>query len=103
MASTALLQRPAATARAVKIVIAGGTGAGKTTFVEKASDIGPVTTEAHTSNDDRIGGSSPVPPKQTTTVALDFGRADLDGISLYLFGTPGRPRSWFMWDRIALG
>ncbi|WP_285728473.1 ATP/GTP-binding protein [Nocardiopsis sp. ATB16-24] len=90
---------------AVKIVIAGGFGAGKTTLVTSVSEIAPlsteeVMTEASYGVDD-LGG---VEQKATTTVALDFGRITINtDIVLYLFGTPGQDRFWFMWDELAEG
>lgn len=89
----------------VKIVIAGGFGAGKTTMVASVSEIVPlsteeVMTEASTGVDDLTG----VERKTTTTVALDFGRITISPQTvLYLFGTPGQDRFWFMWDELALG
>ncbi|OOC54641.1 MULTISPECIES: GTP-binding protein [Nocardiopsis] len=91
--------------QAVKIIIAGGFGAGKTTLVASVSEITPlsteeVMTEASYGVDD-IGG---VEHKTTTTVALDFGRITInDDVVLYLFGTPGQDRFWFMWDELAEG
>jgi signal recognition particle receptor subunit beta len=89
----------------LKIVIAGGFGAGKTTMVRSVSEIAPLTTEevlteASTGVDDLCG----VERKQTTTVALDFGRITISPQHvLYLFGTPGQTRFWFMWDDLARG
>ena len=90
---------------AVKIIIAGGFGAGKTTLVGSISEIPPVTTEAvmtaaSLGHDD----STLVPNKGSTTVAMDFGRITLyQDLVLYLFGTPGQKRFWFMWDELCRG
>jgi uncharacterized protein len=89
----------------VKIVIAGGFGAGKTTLVESVSEITPLRTEAvMTSASEGLDDLSHTPDKTTTTVAMDFGRVTLDaGLVLYLFGTPGQHRFWFMWDDLIHG
>lgn len=90
---------------ALKILIAGGFGAGKTTLVSALSEVRPLQTEemltdAGVGTDDLAG----VEAKSTTTVAMDFGRITInEDLLVYLFGTPGQDRFWFLWDELAFG
>ncbi|MCQ4083545.1 ATP/GTP-binding protein [Streptomyces sp. RB6PN25] len=100
-------RRKAVTAEpvALKILVAGGFGVGKTTLVAAVSEIRPLRTEESLTEAGRpFDDIAGVETKHTTTVAMDFGRITLrEDLVLYLFGTPGQDRFWFLWDELAQG
>jgi signal recognition particle receptor subunit beta len=89
----------------IKILVAGGFGVGKTTLVGSVSEVMPLRTEEYLTDEGvGIDDLEGVDLKNTTTVAMDFGRITIsDDLILYLFGTPGQDRFWFVWDELRLG
>ncbi|MFI6443964.1 GTP-binding protein [Kitasatospora sp. NPDC050543] len=102
---SALSELPDSPVLALKILVAGGFGVGKTTLVGSVSEIRPLRTEEQLTEAGRgVDDTGGVEQKTTTTVAMDFGRITIrQGLSVYLFGTPGQDRFWFLWDELAQG
>ena len=89
---------------ALKILVAGGFGVGKTTLVGSVSEIRPLQTEEVLTGAEGADDTAGVETKRTTTVTMDFGRITItEDLQLYLFGTPGQDRFWFLWDELSQG
>lgn len=96
--------RPQAALSSVKVVVSGGFGVGKTTFIDTISEIGPLCPDALTEVAIQIDDASFLPGQLSTTVELDFGRITLDpSLVLYLFGTPGQTQFNSVWDDLSRG
>jgi signal recognition particle receptor subunit beta len=98
-------RKPSVEPVTLKILVAGGFGVGKTTLVASVSEIRPLRTEELLTEAGRpVDPTDGIEAKSTTTVAMDFGRISLrEDLVLYLFGTPGQGRFWFLWDELAQG
>ncbi|MET8680227.1 ATP/GTP-binding protein [Streptomyces sp. NPDC004647] len=98
-------RKPSVEPVTLKILVAGGFGVGKTTLVASVSEIRPLRTEELLTEAGRpVDSTDGIEAKRTTTVAMDFGRISLrEDLVLYLFGTPGQDRFWFLWDELAQG